>query len=278
MRYLVHSSIPLVLVAVGCSNAVVVPDPSAAGGAGGDRAGDPMRNGSVMEPPMSTEAVGCRARSMVVSTLGIILGASSANHGVFETLQGNARVPGIFIDAIGPAQRMWKHGAEGAFTLWPTFLASGIASIVIGLALALWSVFFIRRRFGSAVFLGLSIASLLSGGGVAQILIFSFTWVLSLLMRHPPGRAIQAIAERRRRHLVRFRSLPFVAAILLSLLALEIGVAGFVPGLSNPDVILEICFASILTALALFGLAYLFSSAADAAGSEPQRSLPPGIG
>ncbi len=66
-----------------------------------------------------------KATRINVATLGTIFGISGINHGFFETLQGNVPTPGLFIFAIGEAQKMWLHGDEPAFTIIPNFLLTG---------------------------------------------------------------------------------------------------------------------------------------------------------
>ena len=48
--------------------------------------------------------------AVVASALGVCAGVSGLDHGFFETLQGNTTTPGLIVQAIGPAQRMWIHG------------------------------------------------------------------------------------------------------------------------------------------------------------------------
>jgi hypothetical protein len=58
------------------------------------------------------------------------------SHGLFEILQGNNSTNGLFIAAIGDSQKMWTHGNEPAFTLIPNFLLTGIAAMLVGLAVS----------------------------------------------------------------------------------------------------------------------------------------------
>ena len=114
-----------------------------------------------------------KATKINVATLGTIFGISGINHGFFETLQGNIPTPGLFIFAIGEAQKMWLHGDEPAFTIIPNFLLTGIAAMIVGLSIIIWSLGFVHKKNGPTVFILLFILLLLVGGGVAQILILS---------------------------------------------------------------------------------------------------------
>jgi hypothetical protein len=97
-----------------------------------------------------------------VATVGAVFGLSGMSHGFFEALQGNVPTPGLYVSAIGEAQRMWPHGSEPAFTVIPNFLATGVAAMLVGLALIVWSLGFVHRRHGPAVFLGLFVLLLLA--------------------------------------------------------------------------------------------------------------------
>ncbi len=87
----------------------------------------------------------------VVSTFGVILGLSGFNHGLFEALQGNAPTPGLIIQAIGPANRMWLHGTEEAFSIIPNFLVTGILAMVVAIIIMIWSARFLQTKHGSTV-------------------------------------------------------------------------------------------------------------------------------
>ena len=53
-----------------------------------------------------------RATKSIVSTFGILIGIGGLEHGFFESLHGNVPTTGLFIQAIGPANRMWLNGTE----------------------------------------------------------------------------------------------------------------------------------------------------------------------
>jgi hypothetical protein len=110
-----------------------------------------------------------RATHVVASTLGILVGLAGINHGIFEMLQGHVAPNDFMIAAIGPEQRFWEYGLETAFTIVPSFLISGILSIVIGLLVIVWSVDFLDRKYGGGILILLSIILFLVGGGFAPI-------------------------------------------------------------------------------------------------------------
>ena len=49
-----------------------------------------------------------RSTKTIVSNIGVILGLSGIDHGIFEILQGNQPTNGALIQAIEPAQKMWE--------------------------------------------------------------------------------------------------------------------------------------------------------------------------
>ncbi len=105
----------------------------------------------------------------VIAVCGVICGISGLEHGFFETLQGNVAPQGMMISAIGPANRFWPGGTETAFTVIPSFLVTGMLAMLFSLAVIVWSAGFLQRRYAALVFLLLSVAQFLVGGGFAQI-------------------------------------------------------------------------------------------------------------
>ena len=122
-----------------------------------------------------------RATRIIVSALGVGFGIAGLDHGFFETLQGYTPTHGMIIQAIGPANLMWIHGTEDAFTLVPNFLITGILAILVSLAIMVWSIGFIHTKHGSSVFLLLFALLFLVGGGIGQIVFFVPTWLFSTL-------------------------------------------------------------------------------------------------
>jgi hypothetical protein len=89
-------------------------------------------------------------------------------HGFFETLQGNVAPKGPRIMAAG-FELPFPFGHEPAMTLISNFLITGIAAMLVGLAIVVWSAAFVQRRQGAPALLPLSILLLLVGGGFGPI-------------------------------------------------------------------------------------------------------------
>lgn len=198
------------------------------------------------------------ATRISVATIGTIFGVSSFFHGFFEVQQGNRPTGGLYIEAIGEVQRMWPHGNEPAFTLIPNFLVTGIVAMLFGLAIVVWSLGFVHKRHGAAFLMGLFVASLLTGGGVAQIIFFPWLWLVAARIRGPLSWWRKVLTPKVRRSLGRWWPLSLVLTAGMLALALEIAITGFVPGVRDTDTALSvmmICLVGVLILLPVVAVA-----------------------
>jgi hypothetical protein len=208
---------------------------------------------------------------VVASALGVCVGVSGLDHGFFEALQGDMSTPGLIVQAIGPAQRMWIHGTEEAFTLVPNFLATGILAMVVGVLTIAWSIGFIDRPNGSRVLLLLGGLLFLVGGGIGMLVFLLFGWAAARRIHRPLTwwhAVLPAGAGR-----VLSRAWPGLVAVGLALyaFALEVAIVGVVPGVSDPEQALVICWSALLAMLAALGVALVGASAGDVAGASDQH-------
>jgi hypothetical protein len=204
-----------------------------------------------------------RATRIIVATVGCMLGLAGMDHGIFETLHGNTLTNSLVIQAIGEAHRMWLHGTEEAFTIIPNFLLTGMLAIIVSITIIVWSVGFIHKKHGPAVFLLLFILLFLVGGGVGQVVFFIPTWLASTRINNPltwwrkvfPGKIRQVLAK----------CWPFslFAVLICFLIALEIAIFGFFPGVDNPDTVLAICWSFLLAAWVLLLFTFVNGFAYD---------------
>ncbi|MBN1428017.1 MAG: hypothetical protein JXB07_06500, partial [Anaerolineae bacterium] len=114
-----------------------------------------------------------KATRTVASWLGVVAGLAGLEHGYFEVLQGNTRPEGLMIVSMGPPcvpEEIW-NACEPAMTILPSFLLSGILSLVLGVLIIVWSIGFVQRKHGGWVLILLSAALLLFGGGLFPPLI-----------------------------------------------------------------------------------------------------------
>jgi hypothetical protein len=202
------------------------------------------------------------ATRLIVSTLGVLLAVGGIDHGLFEALQGDKPTGGLLVHAIGEQNRMWAYGTEDAFTLIPNFVITGVVAIVVSVLIAVWSLGFIHKKNGSLIFLILSVVLFLVGGGVAQIVFFTLAWVISMRINKPLG--LQVIFPESVLRVLARLWLPLLTAFtLLALIALEIAIVGYVPGVSDPKLALHICWSILGVALGVLFLACLGGFAHD---------------
>jgi hypothetical protein len=121
----------------------------------------------------SSTRVKNRSTALFVAILGTVIGVSGAIHGVHSILKGNTATGGMLLPSIG------------AFTVVQNYLVTGILAVGLGVGVAVWTTLFMHRRSGPAVFVALSIALFLVGGGIAEVAFILLTAVLSTRIHHP---------------------------------------------------------------------------------------------
>ena len=103
----------------------------------------------------------------IARVFGVFAGISGAVHGIGETLQGNAATGGAVINSWAEGPIALYMGGEPAMTLIPNFLVTGMTTLLVSLALAVWAARFSNRNHYGRVMLLLSTLMLLVGGGFA---------------------------------------------------------------------------------------------------------------
>ena len=208
-----------------------------------------------------------RATKTIVSTVGVILGISGLDHGVFEILQGNQPTNGLLIEAIGPNHIMWEHGGEGAFTILPTFLLTGILAVLTGIAMIIWSLKYIDSKRGPLVFFILNLLLFLFGGGIAAPILFYPAAGLAATRIHKPLTWWRkGLPEGLRPALAKLWPYTLSIAVISMLIGLFIAITGYIPGMEEVDanrilvIDLTIVFAC---GLGMFLLSFLSGFAAD---------------
>ncbi len=110
---------------------------------------------------------------VTIAFLGIYAGLIAIQHGIFESLQGSRAPAGLMFNAIGPpcqSETVW-HACFPAMTLIPNLFITGIAAILVGLAMAVWAAAFVGHRRGEFVLGALSLLALMVGGGFVPVFI-----------------------------------------------------------------------------------------------------------
>jgi hypothetical protein len=198
------------------------------------------------------------ATRIIATTVGVFFGIFSAmNHGFFEILQGNKPTDGLIIQAIGEGQRFWPLGTEEAFTLIPNYLVTGIAAMLVGIAIVIWSIWFLPGRYGRTVFLGLFILSFLVGGGIGQAFFFLPAWAFATRMGKPLTWWRSVLPRTTWPFLSRLWSMTLVLAIAVMLVGLEMAIFGRFPGLNDPSAIQNTAQLFVLAAAILFVVSFI---------------------
>ena len=100
---------------------------------------------------------------VAASAIGIFGGLGGASHGPGEMLQGNIAPNGLVIEAW---PELTVLAGEPAMTIIPSFLVTGVLTVIFGLIVAVWATKFVQRKNGGLVLIFLSIIMLLVGGGL----------------------------------------------------------------------------------------------------------------
>jgi hypothetical protein len=191
------------------------------------------------------------ATRVITTTVGVLFGFSGFNHGFFEFLQGNTPTPGLFIHAIGEAHKFWELGTEDAFTIIPNFMISGLLSMILGLAIIVWSLWFIQSKYGRTVFLGLFILLFLSGGGIGQLAFFIPTWAFSTRMDKPLTWWKKVLPRKIWSFLSKLWLVTLILTTLAVFIGLEMAIFGYFPGMTDPEIIRNTCMRIIFSASVL---------------------------
>lgn len=206
-----------------------------------------------------------RATRINIATIGVIFGFSGMTHGLAETLQGNTPTSGLFINAIaaGSSWTRWSEGSEGAFTIIPNFLLTGILAMIVGLAVIVWSLGFVHRRHGPTIFLLLFVLLFLVGGGIGQVAFFIPAWAVATRRHQPLGWWRRVLPAGARQGLVKVWPWLLGLASILILTALVIAIFGYIPGVEDMERVLTITLSMVGASLVCFLLAFVTGFAFD---------------
>jgi hypothetical protein len=203
-----------------------------------------------------------------VAAMGLMFALGGMSHGFFASLQGNTPTDSILIDAIGANYQTWEYGGEAAMTLVPNFLVTGILAMLAGLAIMIWSIEGLHRKHGATIFLLLFIVLVLVGGGIGQIPFFLLAWAVATRINQPLTWWRRTLPVSLRRVLAPLWSILLIASILPILLALEIAIFGFVPGVTDADQMMNIVLGLLGIGLLSFVLTALAAFSRDISATE----------
>jgi hypothetical protein len=198
------------------------------------------------------------ATRSIATTVGVFFGLfSGVNHGIFELLQGNNPTDALIVDAIGEAQRFWSEGTEPAFTLIPNFMYTGIISIIVGIAIIIWSIRYLHLKHGRSVFLGLFILSFLVGGGIGQAFFFIPAWAFATRMDKPLTWWRKVLPQKTWPLLSRLWVVTLVVATISMLIGLEMAIFGYFPGMTDIESLMNTNMIFVFSSALLFIISYV---------------------
>lgn len=193
-----------------------------------------------------------KAARIVATALGIFAAIGGLEHGYFEVLQGHVRPESLMIASIGPPcdpERVW-HACEPAMTIVPSFLVSGILTLIFSLILLVWSPAFVHRKRGGLVQILLSIGLLLVGGGIFPPVIGIIGGAIGTRINVPVTRRPASVS----RFLARLWPWPLILFFSWALLQFPVGYLFnefmMTTGFFVPLLILGLMVLTILSALA----------------------------
>jgi hypothetical protein len=158
--------------------------------------------------------------SLFVRVQGIGVGLIGMAHGIFATLQGNTPTGGYLVHF-------------GIFTLIPNYLITGIAAIIVGLSVIVWTIGFIHTPNGPSVFLALWILLFLVGGGIAHVLFSIVTWRVSTGINKPLTGWRRALPENLRKRLAQLWWPIWISGYLFLVAAIGIWLVLSPPSAAN---------------------------------------------
>jgi hypothetical protein len=100
---------------------------------------------------------------IVASAIGVFAGLGGASHGPGEMLQGSIAPSSLVIEAW---PELTALAGEPAMTVIPSFLVSGILTVIVGVIVAVWAAKFVQRKHSGLMLILLSVLMLLVGGGL----------------------------------------------------------------------------------------------------------------
>jgi hypothetical protein len=198
------------------------------------------------------------ATHVIATTIGVVLGLfSGVNHGFFEILQGNTPTGGLVVNAIGEAQRFWPEGTEPAFTLIPNFMVTGLLSMIVGVTIAIWSIWFLPTKHGRTVFFGLFILLFLVGGGIGQVFFFIPACAFATRMDKPLTWWRKVLPCSTWPFLSKLWIIMLVLATIVMLIGTEMAIFGFFPGLTEPEAIQNTAMFFVMSSASLYVISFI---------------------
>jgi hypothetical protein len=203
-------------------------------------------------PQSRTAQRGVRTTSatrIVASVFGVLAGLVGIEHGVGAMLQGSVRPAGLVIESWPYSAAMEVLAGEPAMTIIPDLLVSGILAVAVGLAIVIWSAWFVDQRHGGLVLIALSAFLLLIGGGFGPPLVGIIVGVAVTMASVEPHRRPGAVSRALGRLWPGFTAAGVLGYLLLMPGMVIIYLAFDVTSASAVSVLPVLSFVSLVLAL-----------------------------
>ena len=186
------------------------------------------------------------ATRVFASTFGAIMALAGIEHGIGEIFQGNVAPSGIMILSWPESEFFRNLGGEPAMTVIPNLLITGILAVLVSLAMLVWAILFVQRKNGGLIMILLSIAILLTGGGIFPPILLLLTGIVATRINSPLIWWRANLSVGFRNFLKNLWSWSYSACIIAWLSALlGPGLLGYFFGVNNPALILMILFFAL---------------------------------
>ncbi len=192
-----------------------------------------------------------KSTRIFVVIMGILTGFGGLGHGIAEIIQGNK--PTVDIGT-----------RIGAFSIVPNYLLTGILAFFFSILIVICTIGFIHKKYGSSIYLLLSIVLFLVGGGIAQTLGIIITWLVSTRINKPLTFWSSIIKANSRNMLARLWLPAMITGYTLLLIGIGIWLIFTPPGIVHKISFYHyLCWTSLLSGLIFILLAIVFGFARD---------------
>ena len=138
---------------------------------------------------------GGSATVTTVRVFGLIAALTGIEHGLGEISQGPATARGVVFESWPHVAAFDPLNGEPAMSLIPNLLISGIASVLVSVALGVVAGSYSHRAHSGSFILGVSLLLLLVGGGFGPPLLGVLAGVLRTRIDAPPAHPTHAAAR-----------------------------------------------------------------------------------
>lgn len=214
------------------------------------------------------------ATRVTVSTFGVLAAIAGIEHGAGEVGQGNVAPPGPVFESWAGSELFQILAGEPAMTLLPNLLLSGILTILVSLIFFVWAVFFVERKHGGPVLIGLSLLLLLVGGGFGPPLLGIILGITATRI-HSPLRWWQAHLPAGLRHVLATVWPWLYAAAIIAWLFLFPGLIllDYFAGIGDESLVVSLTIFSAFSLLLLTIVASFARDLQQQVGARPAAAL-----